>query len=352
MYPHYASHWLRAALFSAAMFAVACGDSNSPDVADDLPDDVFESARPGGPISSGEDDDTGTDDATDDDGQEPPGAGEQPEDDEPLSPERVIQEADIIEIEGDRLYALSQYGGLSVIDVSEPANLRLLGRHKLLASPFEMYIEDGNALVLYNGYGEYAFDEETEQWDWYQTSYLIAIDAREPEAMFERGRFPVTGYIADSRIIGDVLYVVAFEDGYCWGCGEEPRTNLISLDVSRPNAIAQVDALSFEETENTYGWRKSLVSTDERLFIAGPAWGASEQPEGSVIQVVDVSDPAGRMVLGASVELSGQVESRWQMDEYDGVLRVISQPFTWRTDQVPVVETFTIESSERIVPLG
>jgi uncharacterized secreted protein with C-terminal beta-propeller domain len=40
------------------------------------------------------------------------------------------------------------------------------------------------------------------------------------------------------------------------------------------------------------------------------------------------------------------------MDEYDGVLRVISQPFTWRTDMVPVIETFAVESSDSITPLG
>src|SRR5688572_13470864 len=34
--------------------------------------------------------------------------------------EREIAEADIIQIEGDRLYALSQYGGLTVIDISTP----------------------------------------------------------------------------------------------------------------------------------------------------------------------------------------------------------------------------------------
>jgi hypothetical protein len=355
---HFASRWFCATVLGAALFATACGRSGSssddgpPDAGDDdAPREGFESSRPGGPAGSrGDDDATADGDPAGEDSEpEPPTAGD---DDETLSPERAIQEADIIEIEGDRLYALSYYGGLSVVDVSEPDDLQLLGRHKLLASPFEMYVEEGNAFVLYNGFGEYEFDEETEQWDWYQTSYLIAIDASEPDAMVERGRFPVAGTISDSRIIGDILYVVAFEDGYCWECGDEPRTNLISLDVSRPNAIEQVDALSFEESENTYGWRKSLSSTDERLFIAGPAWGASEQPEGSVIQVVDVSDTAGRMVLGDSVELGGQVESRWQMDEYEGVLRVISQPFTWRTDQVPVVETFAIESSESIVPLG
>ncbi|HET9956419.1 MAG TPA: hypothetical protein VFQ61_18045, partial [Polyangiaceae bacterium] len=48
---------------------------------------------------------------------------------------RAIEEADVIKIEGTRLYALSQYGGLSVIDISKRDQLRLLGRHKIAAMP-------------------------------------------------------------------------------------------------------------------------------------------------------------------------------------------------------------------------
>src|SRR5687767_1486862 len=38
-------------------------------------------------------------------------------------PGREIAEADIIQTEGDRLYALSRYGGLSVIDAAQPEAL-------------------------------------------------------------------------------------------------------------------------------------------------------------------------------------------------------------------------------------
>ncbi len=268
------------------------------------------------------------------------------------SVQRAIEEADIIKVDGDTLYALSQYGGLSVIDIGDPSDLRLLGRHKVLATPFEMYVREGMAFVLYNGYGEYDYDEKNDTYTWYQTSYVVALDTSDPSTIKEAGRFPVAGYISDSRIVGDILYVAAFEDGYCWGCGNTPKTNLISLDVSSPKAIAKVDELSFDEPDNTYGWKKSLSSTDSRLYIAGPAWGAQEEPEGSEIQIVDISDAGGDMKLGASVTVAGQIESRWQMDEHEGVLRVISQPFAWRTDMVPVIETFSIESSEKLTELG
>jgi hypothetical protein len=267
--------------------------------------------------------------------------------------ERAIEEADIVKIEGERLYALSRYGGLSVIDVSDPDRLSLLGRRRAQAEPFELYVRAGIALVLYNGYGEYQGNEsEGDGVTWVTTGYVIAYDARDAAELPEIGRFEVPGRITDSRIVGDVLYVVGFENGQCWDCDSGERTTIVSLDVSDPAAVQPVDELSFaDDLERGYSWQRSVSGTDRRLYVAGPAWG-DEGPLGSTIQVVDISDPAGAMVLGASVQVTGQVSSRWQMDEYDGVLRVISQRATWRPELPPRVETFAIDSVDALQPLG
>lgn len=266
--------------------------------------------------------------------------------------ERTIEEADIIKRSGDRLYALSAYGGLSVIDISDTDDLKLLGRHQSTATPFEMYVRDESVFVLYNGYGEYTYDEDSERWTFYQTSYVVALDTSDAASITEREKFEVQGYISDSRLIGDVLYVVAFDDSYCYRCGSTPETNVLSLDVSNPREIQQVDELIIEERLDSYSWQRSLSATDERLYIAGPRYGGGSEPEGSIIQVVDIADASGKLVEGASVEVAGQINSRWQMDEYEGVLRVISQPLQWRSGSVPEVETFAIVSAQELEPLG
>ncbi len=263
---------------------------------------------------------------------------------------RTIEEADIVKIEDDRLYALSRYGGLSVIDIGTRDRLEPLGTHKIVATPFEMYVHSGVVTALYNGYADYAYDDAAKTWTYFQTSYVVVIDARDPANMVELSRFEIGGEISDSRIVGNVLYVAAYENGYCWGCGTAPRTNLISLDVSDPADVRRVDELSFDEDEN-YSWHRSLTSTENRLYVGGPEWGP-DQPVGSTIQVIDISDPGGDMVLGAAVGVAGQISSRWQMDETDGVLRVISQPFSWNERSVPAVETFRVNSSSSIVPLA
>ncbi|HEX6277893.1 MAG TPA: beta-propeller domain-containing protein [Polyangiaceae bacterium] len=265
-------------------------------------------------------------------------------------PNRAIEEADVVKLEDGKLYALSQYGGLSVIDVSVRDRLTMLGGHKIVARPFEMYVREGIVIALYNGFADYAYDADSRSFTYFQTSYVVTLDARDPANVVELGRFAVGGDISDSRIVGDILYVAAFENGYCWNCPQTPRTNVMSLDVSTLTDIRKVDELHFEEREE-YSWKRSLTATDERLYIAGPTWGSSE-PTGSTIQVVDISDPGGDMVPGAEVQASGQIDSRWQMDEHDGVLRVISQPFAWRVDRAPEIQIFRIESAQTVTPLG
>ncbi len=267
--------------------------------------------------------------------------------------ERTIEEADIVKLVGGTLYAMSRYGGVSTVDVSDLGHLRLLGRLKIEATPFEMYVRDGVILALYRDWGEYVFDDENDSYSWVQTSNVVAIDASDPSKLAELARFPISGIISDSRIVGDVLYVASYEDGYCWGCTEErPKTTVVSLDVSQPSKVSKVDELDFEESQGVYSWQRSLSATDQRLYVAGPTWGGGDQPTGSTIQVVDISDPAGALELGASVEVSGQINSRWQMEEYDGVLRVISQPFAWALNAPPKVETFDVVSSKKLDKLG
>lgn len=266
------------------------------------------------------------------------------------SAERAIAEADIIQIEGDTLYALSQYGGLSTIDIGTRDSLTLLGRHKIQATPFEMYAREGIVFALYQGYGEYVQNDD-DSWSWAQTSHVVVLDARDPSHISELGKFPIPGYVADSRIVGDVLYVASFEDGYCWACEQnKPKTTVVSLDISTPSQVKLVDKLTFDEQQD-YSWHRSIFVTDERMYVAGPEWG-DNGPIGSTIQVVDISDPSGAMALGDSVEVAGQINNRWQMDEVEGVFRVISQSPEWNLSEPPHVQTFSVDSSDQLTPLG
>lgn len=270
--------------------------------------------------------------------------------------ERAITEADIIQVQGDKLYALSRIAGLSVIDVSDPGALRLIGRFRELpATPFEMYLKDGVALVMFTGWGQYA-EADDGSVSWVSTSKLLTLDVTDPAKITQLGAFDVPGEISDSRIVGDVLYIVGHENGYCWRCVQDkPRTAIISLNVADPRDVKKIDELFYDEDNQSWGQR-SVTVTQARMYVAGPEYGQNE-PTGSTIQVIDISDAAGDLVEGTTVKVQGHVSSRWQMDEYQGVLRVVSQPPQWWTGNgvvtaKPAIETFKVESSDKLTALG
>ncbi len=268
-------------------------------------------------------------------------------------PGRAIEEADVIQQSGNRLYALSRYGGLSAIDIGTRDELKLLGRYKTDAVPFEMYLRDGDVvLALFNSYGTYLYDEEAGTYTWIQSSRVVALDVSDPANIQELASFAIPGSISDSRIVGNVLYVVGYEETGCWGCGESPATTILSLDISNPLEVTKVDTLRYEDSNTEYGWmRRSVTATDERLYVAGVEY-SNTGTLGSTIHVVDISDPAGSVAEVAQAEAEGQITSRWQMDEYDGVLRVISQPPIWNANEPPVVQTWSIGGQNELAPLG
>jgi len=273
------------------------------------------------------------------------------------SAERTVQEADIIKMDGNRLYALSRYGGLAIIDITNPDKMKLLGRKRTDGMPFEMYVEGGRAFVMLNEFGRWMSDASSVYGQWVQTSEILALDVSNPANITELSHFDVPGTIADSRMVGEAAYVVTYENGYCWGCQTKPATIVTSFDLN--GAIAKRDQLVYAPpNSNSYSWQRSVSATNQRLYIAGPEWDWSpgQQNASSIIQVVDITDPSGKLKKGAEVKVAGQINSRWQMDEYEGVLRVVSQfgdGWGGTNGQInPKVQTFSITTSAQLTPLG
>jgi hypothetical protein len=270
---------------------------------------------------------------------------------------RAIEEADIIQMNGNKLYALSEHGGLSVIDVSNPSAMSLLGRYRTSAMPFEMYSRDGILMVMYNGFGQYIYDETSYAASWVQSSRILALDVRDPAHIAKLGDFTIPGEVSDSRLVGDVMYVVAHENGYCWRCAENPTSTVISLNVSDPLHVAKIDEKRFASPDKYWsGWKRSVSATNQRMYVAGVEYGWNESgssPPHSNVQVIDITDPNGTMKLGKSFPVDGQIQSRWQMDEADGVLRVVSQGWWgWGASIEPTLQTYTVASADVITPLA
>jgi hypothetical protein len=95
----------------------------------------------------------------------------------------AVPEPDVVRVVDDRLYALSSATGLSVVDLSSPDDLRLLGRLFTTARPFELYLRDGIAYALFVPFYRYLYDDAIGQIEHLESSRLVAIDVRDPAAM-------------------------------------------------------------------------------------------------------------------------------------------------------------------------
>lgn len=286
---------------------------------------------------------------------------------------RAIAEADIVQLddEQDRIYAMSKNGTLAIVDARTPGSLSLMGKTTLAGEPFEMYrrgdvlITMSNRAVKGSGQIQEPQPEDAEPLpaDATASAAIVAVDISNPATSKTSATFKVAGEIADSRIVGSVLYLATYENIACWGCGSKPRTLVTSFDISTPIAPKQIDQVIYEGSTDAGGfnaawatpWKRSIIATTNRLYVGGLRADATTTNDEGEIEVLDISDPSGRLVRGAKITMAGPVMSRWQMDESDGVLRVISQRGAGRTqngEQYPDIDTFRIESTQSLVRVG
>ncbi|MBX3192874.1 MAG: beta-propeller domain-containing protein [Labilithrix sp.] len=263
--------------------------------------------------------------------------------------ERAIAEADIIQLDGGRLYAMSKSGSVAVVDVSQPGRLALLGRTNIAGEPFEMYRRGDRLVAMSN---RAASDGSS--------AAVIVLDVASPAQIHAVEAFPVPGEVADSRVVGDVLYLATYENARCLGCGDKQRTLVTTFDIARPAAMTQVDQVVFESNAPDgfnlpwgSNWKRSIFVTPERLYIGGHAdIEPSQLDQGAhqegIIDVLDVTDPGGHLRRGPRIEVAGALLSRWQIDERQGMLRVITQRGAGRTGNGigdPNVDVFRIDGA-------
>lgn len=221
---------------------------------------------------------------------------------------RVIEESDIFKVADDTLFVLNPYRGLVAIDISHPDQPTIVGRSPIIGSPKDMYVRGDRAYILMNDW--YDWNRGSEQFHGSQVLVVDVSDVTEPTLA---GQFPVAGTVEDSRLVGDVLYVVS--STYGWENGADTSaTHVLSVDVGNVANIHEVERESFPGSGN-------LISvTEDFIFVAAYDW----QNQGTAIQAVNIMDPAGQMFIGGAVHVDGYVQDRFMMDFAGDHLRVVT----------------------------
>lgn len=240
---------------------------------------------------------------------------------------REIEEADIIKIEGTDLYLLNEYRGLIICNISDTDNPSISGRATVNGEPEEMYIRDDRAYIIVNN-ADAGYYFSTNAMDnislapLESSSRIVIVDLSEKSNPHILGSYDLSGEVTDSRIVGDILYVVSSEKPLYWpdaetSQGKEEEQNqdnifIASLNVSDPSNIHVVDREDFG------GFANYIHVWEDAIFVESKA----ESNEMTIITYVDISDPSGSISVRGSIEVPGYVMDEFKMDYYNGYFRV------------------------------
>lgn len=242
---------------------------------------------------------------------------------------RAIEESDIVKVVGNTLYALNPYRGLLIIDITTVDSPKIKGRLNILGTPQEMYVRGSTAYVLLNDYYTFSAGQE------YGAKVLV-VDLSSKKKPVVESEFSITGFVSDSRLVGDALYVVSTDYNY-GPDSSEVTTHIRSLNIADASDVVEVDDVTFPGDGNL------IHVTEENIFVAKYAY-----PNMNV-QAVDISDPQGAMVVGGELAVEGMIQDRFMMDYADGTLRVVGH--SWDDGGHIFVQTAALQNGA-FSPLG
>lgn len=273
-------------------------------------------------------------------------------------PQRMIEEGDIVKLDGTTLYVLNRYRGLQVIDLSDVTRPRLVSSAPFYGYPKELYVRGTKAYVIVSDYWSWWRCEECDGgFDTFRGSKVYVVDLADRTRPAIATSLNVEGEITDSRLVGDVLYVVSNEYShyrYDGSPSTQDLTYVASINVA--GEARQVARVDFPRN----GWENHINVATDALFIASSAWGAWDgqgecqgDRQCTKLTKVDISDPAGQIAVRGSTVVAGYVQDRWQLDydQANEVLRAVTVNFAWNSAEGPSVRTFRVRGDE-FTPLG
>ncbi|HXU62529.1 MAG TPA: beta-propeller domain-containing protein [Polyangia bacterium] len=241
---------------------------------------------------------------------------------------RTVEETDLYRLEGNRLYYLNGYRGLMVFDVTDVDHPALIGRSPIYGSPVDMIVRNGVAIVVVaDWYGQ--MDDGTP----FHGSIVRGLDATDAAHIKVLGEAKLGGWVADDRVVGDVIYAVSEDYGwtYGWdapgGASQSTPSVIVSSVSFANNVIKSVGNVAFPGFTGVFNVTANAImfahTVNDTVSVkdAGTYSRPSNQTQ---LLYLDISDPAGQIVQRGSLQVAGQVQGwgadngRWNLDFADG----------------------------------
>jgi hypothetical protein len=259
-------------------------------------------------------------------------------------PSRSVVESDIWKLEGDTLFFFNQYRGLQVMDVSSPDSPIVTGTYDLPGSGEQMYVINGTNVVLL----------ARDNCSWYGSgndSRVVLLQVRNgvPHLVKE---LPVPGTIAESRLVGSALYVVAnsyerrvtsrgdgaVSEAWEWG------SSVVSFDLGNFSTAQE------KSRDWVRGYGNVIMATERFLFVAQPNYDGQTQPYSSIVHCYNISSPTGEFAKLSSFNAGGIVKDKFKMHVDGNTFSVVVQIENWNATPRLVTQLNTFSLADPSAP--
>jgi hypothetical protein len=275
--------------------------------------------------------------------------------------QREVVEADVFTVDEETktLILLNGQRGLQTVSASN----ELLGRAAASGNaPNDMYRvfrgDSKRVVVLEQDY-QRRYDEQQGARGGAAKIRIVTYDVSDPSRPKLLESLPLEGTIADSRLVGDVLYLAASvypnqnDYGYYGPQQQEAKGRVYSIKVTGEKlelvhtheiGLPQVGAEMMQIVETPVGngkftYHLLALSPGADMTTRGWSW-----ERGSAIEVVDITDPSGKATSVLKVNARGYIDKRTQLTLRDGHLLAASNYIAKEGDWNSTIRRVSVES--------
>jgi uncharacterized secreted protein with C-terminal beta-propeller domain len=280
-----------------------------------------------------------------------------------------VREADIVKTDGNYIFAINS-NDLFVVKAGD-GDMSLASK---ISQPtvsdgqvyFEMYVTDDRLIAIRHGYNPKALGNNSNNdqtcieypaGGYYTDTSVDIYDISDKTSPALLHSLSQSGDYRDSRMIDGFLYLIT---NYYYGdfsniSQDDPRTyvplyaadgaQLIPApdDIILPGGdtwpsytmVSGIDAIgsgSFVSQKSVYGESGTVYSSTDAIYFARAEYGTEETPYGEFTKYTSKTETlltkatldVGSVEVVASASLPGTVLNQFALDEYDGVLRLVT----------------------------
>lgn len=256
----------------------------------------------------------------------------------------VIEESDIVKKVGDRLYVQNPTRGLAVVDIADPRAPRLLGQGGVKGRAGELYLRGQLALVLLDEPSAACEELRVGELGWTPGGELALVDVSIPSAPRIQGRYCLPGAIAQSRLLGDFLYLVTSDKA-------SGGSVVYSVDLRDPQKLVLAGKLQL------VGDGREIHMTQTMLYVASKvsadcSSGWCDYQQGTKVSLVQLSAQTGAIRARGSVVVPGEPQGRFHMSARGDHFRIVTYDKSARHSLLSVIATAEADAPRVVAKLA